>query len=44
MFSELLPRLRSVELAGEVTRVWSNSGDGVKQLPIRVQVSQLKVG
>jgi cytochrome P450 len=39
MFSELLPRMRSVELAREVTRVWSNFGDGVKQFPIRIQVS-----
>jgi cytochrome P450 len=39
LFSELLPRLRSVELAGEVTRVRSNFVNGIKQFPVRVQVS-----
>ena len=39
VFSELLPRLRSVELAGEVTRVRSNFVNGIKQFPVRVQPS-----
>ena len=39
LFSELLPRLRSVELAGEVTRVRSNFVNGIKQFPVRVQPS-----
>jgi cytochrome P450 len=36
LFSELLPRLRTVELAGEVTRVRSNFVNGIKKLPVRV--------
>ena len=36
MFQELLPRLRSVELAGEVTRVRSNFVNGIKAFPVRV--------
>lgn len=38
MFTELLPRLTSVELNGEVTRVRSNFINGIKKFPVRVQV------
>jgi cytochrome P450 len=36
MFEELLPRLSSIELAGEVTRVRSNFVNGIKKLPVTV--------
>ncbi len=36
MFEELLPRLKSIELAGEVTRVRSNFVNGIKKFPVRV--------
>jgi cytochrome P450 len=36
MFTELLPRLQSIELAGEVTRVRSNFVNGIKKFPVRV--------
>jgi cytochrome P450 len=36
MFETLLPRLRGIELAGDVTRVRSNFVNGIKRLPIRV--------
>jgi cytochrome P450 len=36
MFTELLPRLSSIELNGEVTRVRSNFVNGIKKLPVRV--------
>jgi cytochrome P450 len=36
MFTELLPRLKTIELAGEVTRVRSNFVNGVKRFPVRV--------
>ncbi len=36
MFETLLPRLRSIELAGEVTRVRSNFVNGIKKFPVRV--------
>jgi cytochrome P450 len=39
MFETLLPRLRSVELAGDVRRVRSNFVNGIKSLPVRVQAS-----
>jgi cytochrome P450 len=38
LFAELLPRLASVELNGEVSRVRSNFVNGIKKLPIRVTV------
>ena len=38
MFTELIPRLTSVELNGEVTRVRSNFINGIKKFPVRVQV------
>ena len=36
MFETLVPRLESVELAGEITRVRSNFVNGIKTFPIRV--------
>lgn len=36
MFEELLPRLTSIELAGEVTRVRSNFVNGIKRFPVRI--------
>jgi len=36
MFEALLPRLKSIELAGEVTRVRSNFVNGIKKFPVRV--------
>ena len=36
MFEELLPRLGSIELAGEVTRVRSNFVNGIKRFPVSV--------
>jgi cytochrome P450 len=38
MFEELLPRLGSIELAGEVTRVRSNFVNGIKRFPVAVTV------
>ena len=37
MFTELLPRLKNIELAGEVTRVRSNFVNGIKKFPVRVE-------
>ena len=37
MFEELLPRLRTIEPAGEVTRVRSNFVNGIKKFPVSVQ-------
>ena len=36
MFTELIPRLGSIELNGEVTRVRSNFVNGIKKLPVKV--------
>ena len=36
MFEELLPRLRDIELTGEVTRVRSNFVNGIKKFPVSV--------
>ena len=36
MFTELLPRLKTIELNGEVTRVRSNFVNGIKKFPVRV--------
>ena len=36
MFEELIPRLRDIELAGDVSRVRSNFVNGIKTLPVRV--------
>ena len=37
MFTELIPRLRSVELAGDVARIRSNFVNGIKRFPVRVE-------
>ena len=36
MFEELIPRLQSIELTGEVRRVRSNFVNGIKALPVKV--------
>jgi cytochrome P450 len=36
MFEELIPRLQSIELNGEVRRVRSNFVNGIKTLPVKV--------
>jgi len=37
MFEELLPRLRSIELNGDVARVRSNFVNGIKRFPVTVK-------
>ncbi len=37
MFEELLPRLETIELAGDVTRVRSNFVNGIKKFPVAVK-------
>ncbi|WP_410590201.1 cytochrome P450 [Amycolatopsis sp. lyj-23] len=39
MFETLLPRLRRIELTGEVRRVRSNFVNGIKQFPVRVKTA-----
>ena len=39
MFTELIPRLASIELNGEVRRVRSNFINGIKKFPVRVAAS-----
>ena len=39
MFTELIPRLASIELNGEVTRVRSNFINGIKKFPVRVETN-----
>ena len=39
VFEELMPRLRSVELAGPVDRLRSNFFNGIKRMPIRVELN-----
>ena len=39
MFTELIPRLASIELNGEVTRVRSNFINGIKKFPVRVEAN-----
>ena len=36
MFQELLPRIKTVERAGDVQRLRSNFANGIKKLPVRV--------
>ena len=36
MFEELLPRIESIELAGDVTRVRSNFVNGIKKFPVAI--------
>jgi cytochrome P450 len=37
MFEELLPRLASIELTGDVARVRSNFVNGIKKFPVTVK-------
>ena len=39
LFTELIPRLASIELNGEVTRVRSNFINGIKKFPVRVETN-----
>ncbi len=39
LFQELLPRLRSIELAGPVSRIRSNFVNGLKRLPVRIHAA-----
>jgi hypothetical protein len=39
LFTELIPRLASIELNGEVSRVRSNFINGIKKFPVRVEAS-----
>ena len=39
VFQELIPRLRSFELAGPVDRLRSNFFNGIKRMPIRVELN-----
>jgi cytochrome P450 len=36
MFEELLPRIESIELAGDVKRIRSNFVNGIKKFPVRI--------
>jgi cytochrome P450 len=36
LFQELLPRLRTIELAGRVERIRSNFVNGIKRMPVRI--------
>jgi cytochrome P450 len=40
MFEELLPRLASIEVAGDVRRIRSNFVNGIKSFPVRVNTRQ----
>jgi cytochrome P450 len=39
LFQELLPRLKSIELAGPVERIRSNFVNGIKRMPVRVRTT-----
>ena len=39
LFQELLPRLRSIELTGPVQRMRSNFVNGIKHMPVRVELA-----
>jgi cytochrome P450 len=39
LFQELLPRLKSIELAGSVERIRSDFVNGIKRMPVRVEVA-----
>jgi cytochrome P450 len=39
LFQELLPRLRSIELAGPVERIRSNFVNGIKRMPVRIRTA-----
>jgi cytochrome P450 len=36
LFEELLPRMRSIELAGPTERIRSNFVNGIKRMPVRI--------
>jgi cytochrome P450 len=38
LFQELLPRIRSIELAGPTERIRSNFVNGIKRMPVRVVI------
>jgi cytochrome P450 len=38
LFQELLPRIASMELTGPVDRLRSNFGNGLKRMPVRVEL------
>ncbi len=40
LLQELLPRLRSIELAGPVERMRSNFVNGIKHMPVRVELAR----
>jgi hypothetical protein len=42
LYSELVPRIESIELAGEPQHVASNLVPGLKHLPVRYQISESK--
>jgi cytochrome P450 len=39
LFQELLPRIRSIELAGPIERIRSNFVNGIKRMPVRVSLA-----
>ena len=39
LLQELLPRLRSIELTGPVVRMRSNFVNGIKHMPVRVELA-----
>jgi cytochrome P450 len=39
LFEELLPRIRSIELAGPTERIRSNFVNGIKRMPVRIVTS-----
>ena len=40
LFQELLPRIASIELTAPVARLRSNFGNGVKRMPVRVELAR----
>ncbi|HEX5951322.1 MAG TPA: cytochrome P450, partial [Actinomycetota bacterium] len=39
LLEELLPRVRSIEIIGPVERMRSNFVNGIKQMPVRVELA-----
>ena len=39
LFQELLPRLKSIELTGKIERLRSNFINGIKRMPVRVEIA-----
>jgi cytochrome P450 len=39
MFEELIPRLSSLEITGPIERLRSNFINGIKHMPVRVELS-----